>query len=450
MRAGWGYIKSVALTFAKNRQGARDNKGLNDAAGLQDSLGYLRLQAVLVFVRDQERSLRFYVDTLGFKVAYDVRLESGRRWVTVAAPDGGAVLSLIAPSPRSHDYKKIGREVPVIFVTEDLPAKFHEWRSRGVRFSSTPRLRRVRLEGSRHEVSGVEKPFTDSIWGGVFTRFQDLDGNTFQLVSFDVMSRAIEAQRRAAAEKLEAERRAAHELAIARQVQARLFPQRLPYAATLEYAGLCIQARQVGGDYYDFLSLGRDRLGIVIGDIAGKGMPAALLMANLQANLRSQCATALDAPERFLSSVNQLFRESTPDSAYATLLYVEYDDHTQRLRYANCGHLHGLLLRVDGSLDRLHTTATVLGFFDEWQCAIDEHALHAGDLLVLYTDGVTESFNASGDEFGEDRLLEGLRRRRDLPAGSLLDSIVDEIRRFSPHEQYDDITMIVARCRTAL
>lgn len=233
-------------------------------------------------------------------------------------------------------------------------------------------------------------------------------------------------------------------------MQARLFPQRLPYAATLEYAGLCIQARQVGGDYYDFLSLGRDRLGIVIGDIAGKGMPAALLMANLQANLRSQCATALDAPERFLSSVNQLFRESTPDSAYATLLYVEYDDRTQRLRYANCGHLHGLLLRVDGSLDRLHTTATVLGFFDEWQCAIDEHALHAGDLLVLYTDGVTESFNASGDEFGEDRLLEGLRRRRDLPAGSLLDSIVDEIRRFSPHEQYDDITMIVARCRTAL
>lgn len=396
--------------------------------------------------------MRFYVDQLGFTLTYDVRLESGKRWVTVAPPDGGAVLSLIAPSPRSHDYKKIGRAIPVVFVTEDLPATFHEWRARGVRFSNTPRLRRVRYEGGRRDASDAKTPpleQTDPIWGAMFTRFQDVDGNTFQLVSFDVVSRAIEAQRRAAAEKRESERRAAFELEIARQVQARLFPQRLPHAATLEYAGLCIQARQVGGDYYDFLSLGRDRLGLVIGDIAGKGMPAALLMANLQANLRSHCATALDEPERFLCSVNQLFCESTPDSAYATLLYAEYDDNTQRLRYANCGHLHGLLLRSDGRLDRLHTTASVLGLFDNWECAIGEHALRSGDLLVLYTDGVTESFNASGDEFGEERLLDGLRRRRDLPAGSLLDSIVDEVRKFSPHEQYDDITMIVARCRTA-
>jgi serine phosphatase RsbU (regulator of sigma subunit)/catechol 2,3-dioxygenase-like lactoylglutathione lyase family enzyme len=426
-------------------------RGMTDAAELQRSLGYLRLHAVEVFVRDQERSLRFYVDQLGFKLAFDVRLESGKRWVTVAPPDGGAVLSLIAPSPRSPDYKKIGRVIPVVFVTEDVPAKFHDWRSRGVRFSGTPRLRRVRYEGGQRHASGVETPLeeTDPAWGGVFTRFLDVDGNTFRLVSFDVMSRAIEAQRRAAEEKLEAERRAAHELEIARQVQARLFPQRLPQAATLEYAGLCIQARHVGGDYYDFLSLGRDRLGLVIADIAGKGMPAALLMANLQANLRSQCAMALDEPERFLCSVNQLFRESAPDSAYATLLYAEYDDNTQRLRYANCGHLHGLLLRTDGGLDRLQTTATVLGFFDHWECAIQEYTLRSGDLLILYTDGVTESFNASGDEFGEERLLDGLRRRRNLPAASLLDSLVDEVRRFSPDRQYDDITMIVARCRTA-
>src|SRR5262245_34073960 len=394
-------------------------RSLNDAAGLPHSPGYLRLHVVQVFVRDQERSLRFYVDQLGFKLAYDVRLESGKRWVTVEPPDGGPVLSLIAPEPRSHDYQKIGSAVPVVFVTEDLPAKFLEWRSRGVRFSSTPRLRRIRRGDA-----GIAAPLeqADPIWGAAFTRFQDLDGNTFQLVSFDVMSRAIEAQRRAAAEKLEADRRAAFELEIARQVQARLFPQRLPHAATLEYAGLCIQARQVGGDYYDFLSLGRDRLGLVIADIAGKGMPAALLMATLQANLRSQCATALDEPERFLCSVNQLFRESTPDSAYATLLYAEYDDNAQRLRYANCGHLHGLLLRSDGTLDRLHTTATVIGFFDDWKCAIGEHALRSGDLLVLYTDGVTESFNASGDEFGAEGLLDGRRRRRYLPAGALLGS----------------------------
>jgi serine phosphatase RsbU (regulator of sigma subunit) len=178
-------------------------------------------------------------------------------------------------------------------------------------------------------------------------------------------------------------------------------------------------------------------------------MPAALLMANLQANLRSQCATALEEPERFLRSVNQLFRESTTDSAYATLLFAEYDDRTRRLRYANCGHLHGLLLREDGSLDRLEGTASVLGLFDDWDCSIAERDLRPGDLLALYTDGVTESFDAAGDEFGEARLLEALNRRRWLPTQALLEGVVDDVRRFSPHEQHDDITLIVARGRPA-
>ena len=167
----------------------------------------------------------------------------------------------------------------------------------------------------------------------------------FSLVGFDDVSRALEAQRRAIAEKLESERRAAQELEIARMVQARLFPQTLSPFGTLEYAGVCVQARQVGGDYYDFLNLGQERLGLVVGDIAGKGIAAALLMANLQANLRSQCAIALEHPQRFLESVNQLFFENTIESAYATLFFAEYDNRARRLRYANCGHLPGLILR---------------------------------------------------------------------------------------------------------
>src|SRR5204862_7855909 len=120
-----------------------------------------------------------------------------------------------------------------------------------------------------------------------------------------------EAQRRAAAEKLEGERRAAQELEIAKQVQARLFPQTSPPMRTLEYAGICIQARQVGGDYYDFVNLGRERLGFVIGDTSGKGIGAALLMANLQENLRSQSAIAFEQPQTLLKPVNQLFWENT-------------------------------------------------------------------------------------------------------------------------------------------
>src|SRR5260370_37569928 len=119
---------------------------------------------------------------------------------------------------------------------------------------------------------------------------------------------------------------------IAKRVQGRVFPKTLPQLQTLEYAGICIQAREVGGDYYDFLNLGRERLGLVIGDTSGKGIGAALLMANLQANLRSQSAIALDQPQRFLRSVNQLFYENTTDSAYATLFFAEYDDTSRRMR----------------------------------------------------------------------------------------------------------------------
>ena len=408
------------------------------------------MHAVRVFVRDQERSLRFYLDQLGFKLAFDARLPSGQRWLAVAPPDGSAVLSLIVPGPRSPEHKLIGRATQVVFVTEDVVAKFREWHQRGVRFRHTPRLRRIQYERGG-PVGGAPAPRPSGehapVWGGIFTRFEDVDGNSFSLVSFDEDSRAVEANRRAAAEKLEADRRAAHELEIARQVQARLFPQRLPPCRTLEYAGICIQARQVGGDYYDFLNLGRERLGLVIGDIAGKGIAAALLMANLQANLRSQCAIALDQPQRFLRSVNQLFFENTVDSAYATLFFAEYDDRQQRLRYANCGHLSGLLLRADDTLERLDTTGSVLGLFEEWDCSIGERQLRSGDLFVLYTDGVTESFNEAGEEFGEGRLVEALLGRRGLPSQAMLASIVGDVRTFSPREQHDDITLIVARCR---
>ncbi len=409
---------------------------------------YLRVQAVNVYVRDLERSLRFYQEQLGFEVVYDVIVQSGQRWVGVAPPDGTAVLTLIAPDPESEEFKLIGRPTQVIFVTDDVAAKYAEWRKRGVRFGHSPRLRRIKYQqqaparlADQSLLFGEQPP----VWGGVFTRFEDLDRNSFALVALDEVSRAIEAQRRAAAEKAEAERRAAHELEIAKEVQLRLFPQTLPSFKTLEYAGTCIQARQVGGDYYDFLSLGRDRLGLVLGDISGKGIAAALLMANLQANLRTQYAVAWEEPERFLRSVNDLFYENTADNAYASLFFGEYDDQTRRLRYANCGHLSPLLLRADGSLERLDSTCTVLGLFKDWTCSMAECSLFAGDTLALYTDGITESFNSAGEEFGEARLIEALRRNRQLSPQRLLDAIVDEVRRFSPHEQHDDITLIVAK-----
>jgi serine phosphatase RsbU (regulator of sigma subunit)/predicted enzyme related to lactoylglutathione lyase len=385
---------------------------------------YLRIFFSTVFVRDHDRSLQFYLDQLGFSLVADNHFEGGGRWVAVAPPDGSAVLALVAPKPGEEGYDLIGRGRDTTFITEDVNATYEEWRKRGVRFHQSPHT---------------------PIWGGTFTSFEDVDGNSFALVGFDEVSRKIEAQRRAASEKLESERRVAQEMEIAKQVQARLFPQTLPPLRTLDYAGMCIQARQVGGDYYDFLNLGRERLGLVIGDISGKGIAAALMMANLQANLRSQCAIAVDQPRRLLRSVNQLFYENTTDSAYATLFFAEYDDRENRLRYVNCGHLSALLLRSDDSLERLDSTCTVLGLFDEWDCSMGESRLLPGDTLALYTDGVTESFNDSGEEFGEERLVEALRRRRESSSQDSLAAIVDEVRQFSPREQGDDITLIVAK-----
>jgi serine phosphatase RsbU (regulator of sigma subunit) len=426
--------------------------GLADrsAPPLDRENSYLRIHAVNVFVRDQDQSLQFYVEQLGFSLAFDVRLQSGQRWVGVAPPQGTAVLTLIAPDPDSDEYKLIGKPTGVAFVADDVVATYSLWRRRGVRFRHVPRLRRVKykqqaVNGSRNAASlllGKQTP----VWGGVFTRFEDLDRNSFALVSFDEMTHAVEAQRRADAEKRESERRVAHELEIAKQVQARLFPQTFPPARTLDYAGVCIQARQVGGDYYDFLNLGQERLGLVLGDIAGKGIAGALLMANLQANLRSQCAIAWHEPQRLLRSVNQLFYDNTADNAYATLFFAEYDDQTQRLRYANCGHLCALLVRGNNTLERLDSTCTVLGLFQDWDCSMAECNLYPGDTIALYTDGVSESCNAAGEEFGESRLTEALRRHRELPSRDLLAAIVDQVHQFSPGEQYDDITVIVAKC----
>ena len=409
---------------------------------------YLRLHAVNIFVRDQDRSLDFYLHRLGFHLVLDTRLQSGQRLLAVAPPDGTTVLSLIAPAPGSGSEKLIGRPTQVVFLTESVLAKFSEWSKRGVRFRYTPRLRRLKYGQTipspvSSSTNAAEPP---PVWGGVFTRFEDIDGNSFTLVELDEASRQLEAQRRMVAEKLEAERRAAQEIEIARQVQARLFPQNLPALRTLEYAGACRQARQVGGDYYDFLDLGQERFGLVLGDIAGKGIAAALLMANLQANLRSQCAVALDHPRRFLESVNRLFYENTAESAYATLFFAAYDDQARRLRYANCGHLPALLLRHEGVIERLDSTSTVLGLFEEWDCSIREASLSPGDTLALYTDGVTEAVNDRDEEFGEQRLLDALCRDRHLPPGVMVNSVLAAVKQFSPHEQSDDITLIVARC----
>jgi sigma-B regulation protein RsbU (phosphoserine phosphatase) len=250
------------------------------------------------------------------------------------------------------------------------------------------------------------------------------------------------------AERMEVERRSEQEMQIARQVQSRLLPQQAPMLPTLECAGQCIQTRAVGGDYYDFLDFGSGRLGLVLADIAGKGISAALLMANLQANLRGQYALALEDLSGLLRSVNRLFYKNTESNHYATMFFAVYDDNNRVLRYVNCGHNAPILLRANGDVERLEATATVLGLFEEWDCAVAEQQLSAGDVLVIYTDGISEA--AQGDdaeEFGDDRLIANIKTHQGKPADRILDDIIAEVQRFSHGEQADDMTLIVSRCR---
>jgi serine phosphatase RsbU (regulator of sigma subunit) len=234
---------------------------------------------------------------------------------------------------------------------------------------------------------------------------------------------------------------------LAKQVQTKLLPQHPPLLATVECAGRCLQARAVGGDYFDFLDLGAGRLGLVLADVSGKGFPAALLMAGLQASLRSRLAHELADLPRSLASVNQLLFSTSETNRFATLFLGLYDDASRRLTYANCGHNPPVILRAGGSIERLQPTAPVVGLFEAWECCTGEAQLGVGDLLVLFSDGVTEAWSDDGVEFGESRLVDVLERHRAAPLDELLSAVLARVREFSGSEQEDDQTLLVARVR---
>jgi CheY-like chemotaxis protein len=233
----------------------------------------------------------------------------------------------------------------------------------------------------------------------------------------------------------------------ARSVQRGLLPQEQPPLQTLDYAGRCIQARMVGGDYYDFLHMGAGEVGIVLADIAGKGIAAALLMASLQGSLHGQFSDQSKDLPQLLASVNlHLFKHSAADR-YATLFFARYCDATRTLNYVNCGHNPPLLLRKRGEVQKLEATATVIGLFPDWNCSVAEVQLAAGDALAIYTDGITETTGRNGEEFGEKRLIEALRNSANLDSAQVLTNVENAVEQFRLGEQADDLTLVIARAR---
>lgn len=243
----------------------------------------------------------------------------------------------------------------------------------------------------------------------------------------------------------ESERARKSELEIAANVQQKLFPKNSRLLRTLEYAGHCVAAREVGGDYYDFLEIADHTMGFVLADVSGKGIPAALLMANLQASFRNQAPGALLRPAEVLETVNRHFYESTAAERFATLFFGIYDDRTRRLRYVNCAHVPPLLVRASGAVEVLGGTAVMLGAFPRWKCTERTVHLAPGDTLLMCSDGVTEAGIENGDEFGEQRLIALLRELRGQPAGTIVQQVVDAVARHSGASRGDDVTVVVLR-----
>lgn len=288
--------------------------------------------------------------------------------------------------------------------------------------------------------------------------------------SFNRMSTSLEKLLEEQREK----ERLQNELAIAQEVQANLFPHGNVQLPMLELHGMCQPARTVSGDYYDFLLFGQSGLGIALGDISGKGISAALLMATLHSAVRAyrfagqelvgapaltsasrtmartgseemECSELFEEPAKVLALLNRHLYRSTQPEKYATLFLAHYDGLSARLTYSNGGQLPPLLLRNDDTITRLDCGGTVVGLLDNMSYEQGTVLLHRGDILVAYSDGVTEPENEFGD-FGEDRLMDIVRRHRHMPLASISEQVMQALRNWiGGQEQPDDITLVLAR-----
>jgi sigma-B regulation protein RsbU (phosphoserine phosphatase) len=237
-----------------------------------------------------------------------------------------------------------------------------------------------------------------------------------------------------------------NELSIAREVQEQLFPRSLPSVPGLELAAICRPARTVSGDYYDFISLSPSRLAIALADISGKGISAALLMASLQAALRSQAQIAgHSGPAELVGRLNAGMFKNTSDDRYATFFYGVYDALEKTLTYTNAGHLAPFFI-TDGRVERLEEGGTVVGLFEEYEYEQKTLKVEPGSVLVAFSDGLTEPENAFGEEYGMARLQEEILRQRQIPAQKMAEDLIAVSTQWSGSaEQADDITVVIAR-----
>ena len=256
---------------------------------------------------------------------------------------------------------------------------------------------------------------------------------------------AIRIEHARLAEIEQAEKLMQLELAQASEIQQSLLPAEAPACPGYDVAGYNLPCQAVGGDYYDFLSYKDDRLGLVVGDVAGKGLPAAIMMSSLQARVQMLCETRPD-PAQAVTILNRAVAERCPPGRFITLVYALLEPRTGQVGYSNAGHNYPILIRASGEVEQLRRGALVMGIQPWIEYELSETSLAPGDLLALYSDGVTEARRASGEEFGESGLTEFLTARRTAPCSEVVNSLAQHVREWCGQPSFhDDFTVVLLR-----
>jgi len=251
---------------------------------------------------------------------------------------------------------------------------------------------------------------------------------------------------RSLAREMSRSERIQREIEIAREVQERLFPQRIPRLPGVELAGHCRPALGVGGDYYDLIQLEDGRVALVIGDVSGKGIGAALLMASLRASLHGLLDADSTGIARLVSKLNKIVFESSTSSRYATFFLAIYEPVTRTLRFVNAGHNPPVVLRGAAEVIRLEACGPIVGLLPSVEFEERVEVLQHGDIFIGYTDGISEAMTSDDEEWGEDRMIEAALANRELCPKQLLDSLMTSADRFTAGApQHDDMTLIVGR-----
>ncbi len=245
--------------------------------------------------------------------------------------------------------------------------------------------------------------------------------------------------------QLVSDRRMTGELEVARQVMAGLLPSESPKLDGFDIAAVIESAHEVGGDYYDFIPLGNERWSVAMADVSGKGAPAALVVAALRATLYALAKREL-ALRAILQRANEFIHAATgPKAKYVTLFYAVLDTHARRFIYINAGHLPPVVLRRNGEIELLRSGGFPLGFFDNPRYFEQFLQLESGDLLCLYTDGITEASNANDEDYGRNRLIDVLKNNQSASSSQVCRALLSDVRHFSGSAPADDATVLVIR-----